>query len=157
MTIDMVVIAGPGFMKDDLKKHLETKGVRLEKKVVYVAASDAERSGIREAVQSAAVAKLLEGEKMKREFDALNAFLGGLAFGHSFAGAKKVRAALEEYGAGMVLVNDSVLNDREVKDVLDIAYGQRVEILVFNSEDDAGTQLHGFKDIAAIGKSFAKK
>lgn len=157
MQIDLVVIAGPGFMKDDFKRYVEAKGVKLEKKVVYAAASDAERSGVREAVQSEAVSKLLEGEKTRKEFDALNAFLGGLAFGHSFSGVEKVRKALEEYGAGMVLVNDSVLNDREVKGVLDIAYGQRVEILVFNSEDDAGMQLHGFRDIAAIGKSFAKK
>ena len=157
MQIDLVVIAGPGFTKDDFKKYLETKGVKLEKKVVYTSASDAERSGVREAMQSEAVSKLLENEKVKREFDALNAFLGGLSFGHSFSGAEKVRAALEDYRAGMVLVNDSVLNDERIKELLDIAYGQRVEILVFNSEDDAGVQLRNFKDIAAIGKSFMKK
>ena len=152
MAIDLIVIAGPGFTKDDLKKHLETKNLKLEKKVVYTSASDAERSGVREAMQSEAVAKLLANEKIKREFDALNAFLGGLSFGHSFSGAAKVREALEAYQAGMVLVNDSVLNDERIKEVLDIAYGQRVEILVFNSEDDAGTQLHGFKDIVAVEK-----
>jgi protein pelota len=152
MAIDLVVIAGPGFTKDDLKKHLEAKNQRLEKKVVYTGASDAERSGVREAMQSEAVAKLLENEKIKREFDALNAFLGGLSFGHSFSGAEKVREALEAYQAGIVLVNDSVLNDERVKEVLDIAYAQRVEILVFNSEDDAGMQLHGFKDIVAVEK-----
>jgi len=112
---------------------------------------------VREAMQSDAVAKLLENEKIKKEFGALNAFLGGLGFGHSFFGAENVRAALEEYRAGAVLVNDSVLNDEKIKGVLDVAYGQRVEILVFNSEDDAGVQLHGFKDIAAVGKSFLEK
>jgi protein pelota len=157
MQIDLVVIAGPGFTKDDMKKYFEAKGIKIEKKVVYTAASDAERSGVREAMQSEAVAKLLSSEKIKREFSALNAFLGGLAFGHSFTGAENVMKALDEYEAGIVLVNDSVLNDGRVKEVLDAAYNQHVEILVFNSEDDAGMQLHGFKDIVAVGKSFAKK
>ncbi len=157
MEIDLIVIAGPGFTKDDLKKYLEAKNLKFEKKVVYTTASDAERSGVREAMQSDAVAKLLENEKIRKEFDALNAFLSGLSFGHSFSGPEKVRKALEEYRAGAVLVNDSVLNDEKIKEVLDVAYAQRVEILVFNSEDDAGTQLHGFKDIAAIGKSFTGK
>lgn len=157
MRIDLVVIAGPGFAKDDFGKYIESKGIRLEKRVVYTAASDAERSGVREAVQGAAVAKLLENEKVRREFDALNAFLAGLNMGQSFHGRAKVREALSDYNAGMVMVNDSVLNDEEVKSLLDTAYRQRAEIMVFNSEDDAGMQLHGFGDIAAVGKGFVKK
>jgi protein pelota len=157
MKVDLVVIAGPGFTKDDFKKHLEAKGLKLEKRVIYTAASDAERSGVREAVQSEAVAKLLENEKVKREFESLNAFLAGLSMGHSFSGLDKVREALETYQVGAVLVNDSVLNDEGVKEVLDVAYAQRVEIRVFNSEDDAGIQLHSFRDVAAVDKRFVKK
>ncbi len=157
MKVDLIVIAGPGFTKDDFKKHVETKGLKLEKRVVYAAASDAERSGVREAVQSDAVSRLLENEKVKGEFDALNAFLAGLAMGRSFYGMDKVREALETYQAGAVLVNDSVLNEEGVKEVLDAAYAQRVGIRVFNSEDDAGIQLHSFKDIAAVDKRFVRK
>ena len=69
----------------------------------------------------------------------------------------KVREALETYQAGAVLVNDSVLNEEGVKEVLDAAYAQRVGIRVFNSEDDAGIQLHSFKDIAAVDKRFVRK
>jgi len=56
-----------------------------------------------------------------------------------------------------VLVNDSVLNDRGIRDVLDLAYNQHVELLIFNSEDDAGAQLRNFKNIAAVGKSFMRR
>jgi protein pelota len=157
MQVDVVVIAGPGFMKDDLKKYVEAKRIELGKKVFYTGASDAERSGIREAVQSEAVSRLLENEKVKREFELLNEFLAGLNVGASYSGVENVAAALEQYQVSTILVNDSVLNDQRVKETLDAAYRQKVGIEVFNSDDDAGLQLKNFHDIAAIGKSFAKK
>lgn len=156
MEVDIIVIAGPGFMKDDLKAYMEVKSIKIGKRLAYTSASDPERSGIREAIQSETVSKLLENEKVKREFDLLNTFLGGLSVGASFHGAEKIREALAEYRVSTILVNDSALNDPEVRDTLDIAYRQKVDIEVFNSDDDAGAQLKNFKNIAAISKSFAK-
>ncbi len=155
MRVDTIVFAGPGFTKDDFRKYVEDKGLELKKRTAYVAASDAERSGIREVIQGEAVSKLLESAKVKREFDLLNAFLAGLGFGASFFGVDRVKEALGQYIAGSVLVNDSVINDAGIKEALDAAYLQKVEITVFNSDDDAGVQLRNFKDIAAIGKSLA--
>lgn len=157
MPVDIVVIAGPGFMKDNLKRYLEEKRVEVGRKLVYTSASDAERSGIREAIQSDAVSRLLENEKVKKEFDLLNNFLSGLNVGSSFSGVERIVEALAGYQVGIILVNDSVLNEQRVKEVLDSAYRQKVEIEVFNSDDDAGTQLKNFKNIAAIGKAFMKK
>jgi len=152
MRVDLLVIAGPGFTKDDLKKYIEAKGIRVEKKLAYTNASDSERSGIREALQSDTVSKLLENEKVKKEFELLNEFLSGLGVGASFHGLERIREALAEYQVSVIMVNDSVLNEQEVKDVLDIAYRQKVEIAVFNSDDDAGVQLKNFKNMAAISK-----
>lgn len=157
MPVDVIVIAGPGFMKDDLKRYMETKRIVLEKKLAYTSASDAERSGVREAIQSDTVARLLENEKVKKEFELLNMFLAGLNVGSSFSGAEKIGDALTQYRVGTILVNDSVLNEPEVKDVLDAAYRQKVDIEVFNSDDDAGAQLKNFKNVAAIGKAFKKR
>ncbi|MDE1873640.1 MAG: mRNA surveillance protein pelota [Candidatus Micrarchaeota archaeon] len=157
MQVDVVVIAGPGFMKDDFKRYVENKRIELGKKVAYTSASDAERSGIREAIQSDSVSRLLENEKVKKEFALLNEFLAGLNVGASYSGVEKITNALAQYEVGTILVNDSVLNDPEIKAVLDSAYVQKVEIEVFNSDDDAGSQLRNFHGIAAIGKSFMKK
>ncbi len=157
MRVDIVIIAGPGFMKDDLKKYMETKRIIIDKKLLYTSASDAERSGIREAMQSDSVAKLLANEKVKKEFDMLNLFLSGLSVGASFHGIVQVKKAIAEYQVGIILVNDSVLNQPEIRDVLDTAYVHKVEIEIFNSDDDAGSQLKNFQGIAAIGKAFLKK
>ncbi len=157
MKVDIVVLAGPGFTKDDLKKHIAQKGAKVEKKVFYTAASDAERSGVREVMQSDIVADIFEKEHVRKEFEYLNIFLQGVRTSGAFYGNAQVREALESYRAGIVLVNDSVLDDKQVKELLDIADQSKVRIEIFNSEDDAGMQLKNFKDIAAISKLLMSK
>lgn len=156
MPLEIIVVAGPGFMKDELKKFIETGGAKLEKRVVYTRASDAERSGLREALQSEAVANIFENERLKKEFSLLNIFLRGMASGFSIHGLRNVAEALAEYRIATVLVNDSLLNDTGVRPVLDLADRNKVAIEIFNADDDAGIQLKGFGGIGAIVKGAVK-
>ena len=150
LSVDIVVMAGPGFTKDDIKKYMEDKGIETGKKLVYTTASDAERSGIREAMQSEAVSKVLQNEHVKREFSYLNDFLAGLRSGSSFYGIEGIKANIDSKRIGVVLVNDSVLNDENVKELLDYADKHGVKIEIFNADDDAGIQLANFKNIAGL-------
>ncbi len=152
MKVDIVAVAGPGFTKEDIKKYINDKGIKIEKRLLYIPASDAERGGIREAMQSDAITSLLAQEQVKREFELLNKFLAGLKLGSSYYDIENVTKALEDYDAAVVMVNDAVLNRKEIQNVLDIADKQKVRIEIFNSEDDAGKQLANFKNIASISK-----
>jgi protein pelota len=156
MDVEIVIIAGPGFMKDDIKKFIEANQIHIQKRLVYVAAADAERSGIREVMKSEAVSKLLESEHVKKEFEYLDLFFRGIRTSGAVSGLEKIRAALSEYRVGVILVNDSVLNNEEIKALLDSADRSGVRIEIFNSDDEAGRQLSSFKDIAAIEKSLLK-
>ncbi|MEM4088718.1 MAG: mRNA surveillance protein pelota, partial [Candidatus Micrarchaeaceae archaeon] len=156
MQTSHVVIAGPGFTKDDLKAYIEESNAKIEKNIIYAYASSAERSGIREALQDERIAKLFESEHLKHEFELLNKFLEGLRLNASFRGVEEVRRALESYEAAIVLVNDDMLNDQSVQRVLDVADAQKVKIEIFNSDDDAGMQLRSFGGISAIPKSLLR-
>ncbi len=156
MDVETVILAGPGFTKDDLKRYMEAEGIQPNKRLAYVACGDAERSGIREAVKSEVVSKLLENEHVKKEFEYLDLFFRGLRMGSAVFGIDGIRSALNEYRIGIVLVEDSSLNDEETKALLDQAEKERVRIEIFNSEDEAGRQLAAFKGIAAIEKSLLK-
>ncbi len=153
MQIDIIVIAGPGFTKDNLKKYIENKEITTGKKLVYTSASDSERSGVREAAKSDEVAKLIVQEHIRSEFRLLNTFLKGLNFNSSHYGAQQVKSSLDDYKAGIILVNDNLLNDEQIQSLLDIADNQKVEISIFNSDDEAGMQLANFKGIASISRS----
>ena len=156
MEIDIVVVAGPGFMKDDIKKYMEDKGVSTGKRLIFVQASDAERSGVREAAHSQAVMAALEQDILRDEFSLLNLFLRAMQVNAGWSGIEKVRASLQDYSSGVVLVNDSVLNDSSMQEVLDIADMNKVEIKIFNSEDEAGQQLSNFRNIASIAKQMLR-
>ena len=153
MDVEIVIMAGPGFMKDDIKKYMESNRIPVSKRLVYVPAADAERSGIREVMKSETVSKLLESEHVKKEFEYLDLFFRGIRASGAMSGLERIRAALSEYRIGVILVNDSVLNNEEVKKLLDEADRAGVKIEIFNSDDEAGKQLASFKDVAAIEKS----
>ena len=150
MHVDLVVVAGPGFTKDDIQKHSSDKGFAITKKVVYTAASDADRSGIREVMQSDAVSKLLANEHVKREFGYLNRLLASIRGGVSSYGPEKVADMLESSNVSVVIVNDDIINRDDIRDVLDKADRIGVRIEIFNSDDDAGIQLRNFRGIAAL-------
>ncbi len=156
MPVEIVILAGPGFTKDDIKKYIEEKGIEVGKRLVYTGAGDAERSGVREVVQGEVAAKLIEGEHLKKEFRYLNLFFNSLRMGGAMYGAEGIVKAVESRRAGIIIVNDSALGSENIKDALDMADRHGIRIEIFNSEDEAGMQLHSFKDIAAIEKSALK-
>ncbi len=153
MDVEIVIMAGPGFMKDDLKKYIETNRIEVGRRLVYVASTDAERSGVREVMKSEAVSKLLESEHVRSEFHYLDIFFRGLRAGSAFSGIERIKAALDEYRIGAIIVNDSVLNVKEIKEILEKADMSGVRIEIFNSDDEAGMQLASFKNIGGIEKS----
>ncbi len=152
MSADIIVMAGPGFTKDELKKYAETKGLlkKIPKRFFFFKISNVERSGIYELIRSEDVSELLEGERIRQEFRLMAEFLEGLGSGRSKSGEKEVKEAIENYSAKTILVNDSVLSDQKMKELLALAEKAGLKIEIFNSEDELGRQLHSFKDVASI-------
>jgi protein pelota len=152
MEADTVVMAGPGFAKDDIKKYGEDKGIiqKMGKRLVLSPSSNSERSGIYELIRSDAVAKLLERERIRTEFLLMEKFLTGLSSGSSRYGVENVREFIGTGLANAIMVNDSFIGKPDVQEVLAEAERMGIKIDVFNSDDEVGQQLHAFKDIAAM-------
>lgn len=152
MNVDTIVMAGPGFAKDDIKKYGEDKGIipKLGRKLIFSPSSNTERSGIYELIRSDAVAKLLDRERIRMEFLLMEKFLSGLSSGTSKYGVDEVKGFIASGIAETVIVNDSFIGKPDVQEVLSEAERMRIRIEVFNSDDEVGTQLHAFKDIAGL-------
>lgn len=152
MDVNTVIIAGPGFTKDEFRKYAEDTGKvqRLGKKIVYMQVSNAERTGVYELIRSDEVEGILRGEHIRKEFILMEGFLRGLASHTSRYGSGDVMACVKSYEASTVLVNDSVLSDPEIQGVLSEAERSKVKVEVFSSNDEVGVQLHSFKDIACV-------
>ncbi|MCL4373378.1 MAG: mRNA surveillance protein pelota [Candidatus Marsarchaeota archaeon] len=150
MDVDTVIVAGPGFAKDDFKAYIESNGIKLGKELVYYSVSNAERSGVYELIKSESVSSLLGKDQVRGEFKLMENFLIGLSSGRSKYGLEAVSKAVDDFSASLIIVNDSVLGDAGVQGLLSRAEAAHVKIAVISAGDDAGTQLHAFKDIACL-------
>ena len=152
MTVDTVIVAGPGFTKDDVQKYMQSKGIEktLNKRLIFESTSNAERSGVYELIKSDKTSGLLEKERIRAEFILMEKFLHNLSIGLHVYGIENVSDAINNYAISMLLVNDGVLGDPQIQKALAEAEQKGIRIEVFNSSDEAGQQLHAFKDIAGI-------
>ncbi len=152
MVVDTVVVAGPGFTREDIKMYGETSGAlkKISKRVFFENISNAERSGVYELIKSDKFSKILEKERIRTEFKLIEEFLTNLSTGKSKYGIENVSIAFENMEANTIFVNDSILGDKAVQELLTDAEGAKVRIEVFNSTDEVGEQLHSFKDIACV-------
>lgn len=152
MTVDTVIVAGPGFTKDDVQKYMQSKGIEktLNKRLIFESTSNAERSGVYELIKSDKTSGLLEKERIRAEFILMEKFLHNLSIGLHVYGIENVSDAISNYAISMLLVNDGVLGDPQIQKALAEAEQKGIRIEVFNSSDEAGQQLHAFKDIAGI-------
>lgn len=152
MIVDTVVIAGPGFTKEDVKLYGESTGLlkKINKRIIFESVSNAERSGVYELIKSEKFARILEKERIRAEFKIIEEFLTNLSTGKSKYGIDNVSIAVENAEANIIMVNDSILGDQSVQQLLSDAESSRIKIEVFNSNDEVGMQLHAFKDIACI-------
>lgn len=150
MDVDTVIVAGPGFTKDDVRAYMESKQEKIDKRIIYQQASNTERSGVYEIIRSPEVEGLLRSEHIRSEFAVMEEFLKGLSSGTSKYGIENVAAAIDDYAVGSLIVNDSMLGNQDVQKILAKAESMRIKIDIFNSMDEAGEQLASFKGIASI-------
>jgi len=149
---DSIVVAGPGFASGDFRKYAAAKNAKLASRLILEHASNAERSGVHELLKRGVLQDLLGRQKMQEEFSALEALKKSVAKedGMAVYGPADVARALEMSAVKRLLVADDLLRtNKEVQRLLDLARRAKAEILLFNSEDDAGLEFRTF-GIAAL-------
>lgn len=155
MKVNGVVVAGPGFARENLKKFISERDEELSKKLYFESCSTAEESGVYELLKKGVLSKIASEQKIEEEFSLLQSFLAELSKGSGLAvyGAEEVKKAIEYKALGKLLVVDELLrSDKSIEKLLDDAEKIKAEILLFSSESEAGKQLAGLSGIAGILK-----
>lgn len=148
-----VIIAGPGFTKDNFKKYLDNKKPQIAKKAMYDSASNAEKSGAYELLKSGVLEKLLGEQKLQQEYKALEWLKMSTAKedGLSTYGYAEVKKAVESGAVDELYVSDEIVRKKEeVQDLLEEAKKTGSKILMFNSQDSAGKEFNAFKLAAKL-------
>jgi protein pelota len=146
-----VVLAGPGFLKEELAKRLVEKIPEAAKKLRIVATAESGRAGLDELLRSGKAEEALAGSMAAEEAAGVEALLRALSGGRRAAvGASEVREAVEAGAVESLLVSEGLLPDPATGDLLDAARRGQAKILIVRDDGDAGKRLAGLGRIAAV-------
>ena len=126
----------------------------LLKRISFVGASSAERSGVNEIVKQGILSKLMGLSQMEKEEQLMDEFMKRLNKDEPVEyGKEGVKKALEYGAIGKLFVTDEALRkDGEIEEIVEEAEKNRIEIEFFSSEGEGGQKLKGFGGIAALLK-----
>ena len=164
--VKCLVLAGPGFAKDQLKEYIDAEMVRREArvlienkdKIVLAPASTAYKHSLKEVLSAPGIASRIKDTKAAKETEALQDFFKMLADdpARAFYGPGHVFAAAEMGAIQTLLLADSLfrINDVEKRRryvaLVDGVAEAGGEALVFSSMHVSGEQLAQLSGIAAI-------
>ena len=147
-----VLIAGPGFTKDDLYKYLQDK--KLKSKIFIESCGNAGSAGLNELLKSNKLQKAIKENEIIKEAQLMERVLLELGKNSGLVvyGESEIENALNARAIEELLLLDSLLVDKRnlAERILDLAEKQRAKVHIFSNENDAGKKLEGFGGIIAI-------
>ena len=150
-TADVLVIAGPGFLKESVVKLLNERQPALRSKVRIFSASESGRSGIHELLRSGRASEALRGSVAAEEAALVERLVTALGGGRRAAvGRNEVGEAAAGGAIETLLVSESLLADPAALASIDAAREGRARVLVVRDEGEAGQRLAGLGRIGAI-------
>lgn len=143
-----LVIAGPGFERENFVKYLKEKSPELAKKTSTEHASSAEKPAILELLKKGLLEKIIGKQKLAQEFELLEKLKASLGRNDGMAcyGEKEVGEAIEMNAVEKLLVIDEVVRKhKNISDLMQAADERGAEVVIFDSHDDAGKEMEDFK------------
>ena len=149
--IQTIVLAGPGFFKNDFYKYLENKHSDLAKKSILEATGSGGRVGINEVLKKGTVEKLATENRVAFEIAAINEILQEIAKSSPLVvyGKKEVKKAIDMGAIEKLLVLDKLIRSEDLEESMDMVENMSGEVLVISSEHEGGKQLEGLGGLAA--------
>ncbi len=149
---EKVLVAGPGFTKDELKKFVADKRLKLE--ASYESTNSVGETGLNELLREGKLDKVAQEVSLTRETRAVEEVLAHVGKGDGLAeyGLKEVGKALQGGAVEKLLVAEETLFAQRVlvENLMDEAHRQRLEVKVIGAQHEAGRKLQGLGGVAAV-------
>ncbi|MDD3041582.1 MAG: mRNA surveillance protein pelota [Methanosarcinaceae archaeon] len=150
-----IVVAGPGFTKDDFMKYFRDVEPDMASKALTEDTSMIGRTGFQEVLKRGAVDRIMQESRIARESILMEALLKEIAVsGKAAYGFADVKNALDFGAVETLLVADETLRDGREKGNIDHLLREveqaQGKVVVFSTEFEPGVQLHKLGGIAAL-------
>lgn len=146
-----VILAGPGFAKEDLKKVIDAGFPDLAKRITMDDASSIGRSGFQEVLRRGAVTSVLESSRIAHETRIIEDLFREIATdGKAAYGQKEVQTAVNYGAVDILLVLDEMARRKSLDDLMREVANARGKVVIFSSEFEPGERLRSLGGVAAI-------
>jgi protein pelota len=146
-----LIIAGPGFIKDDFLKFFKAGDGEKARRPVVVETRRGGIGAVQEVIGLGTLEKLAGDIQLAREVNLMEEFLkrvskgGPVAYGRSEVKNAAVCAAIEQ-----VLVADTLIRDPEIMMLMEQAEYAHSAVVIFSTSFGPGKQLEALGGIAAL-------
>ncbi|MDO5823572.1 mRNA surveillance protein pelota [Methanobrevibacter sp.] len=151
-SIQNIVIAGPGFVKNDFHDYLKEKHKSLAKMSVIEATGSGGRNGISEVLKKGTVEKLTSENRVAVEMGAIDKLLAQIGKNSSKIayGIKQTKEAINLGAVSQLLILDTKVASENMGELMDMVENMKGEVMVISSEHEGGKQLESLGGMAAI-------
>lgn len=150
--IHSIVIAGPGFVKNDFMDYLSDKHKDLAKKSIVESTGSGGRVGINEVLRKGTVEKLTVENRVASEMGIINKLLEEIAQASSKIayGEKETIQAINLGAVEKLLIIDTKLAQEDMASYMEMVENMSGEVMVISSEHEGGNQLSSLGGFAAF-------
>ena len=144
--VKKIIVAGPGFTKDDIQDIIKSREKGLLEKLMMNSTYQTGKLGLQELLKKGLLEKLGKMSRIEEETKAVERLLEGIGDGKAVYG-DNIKESIES-GLEILLVSDKKIRDYE--ELLDIADEMKIKIMVISSEHPAGERLLDLGGIAGL-------
>lgn len=146
-----LVVAGPGFIKDDFMKFFRDRDSEKAAKTVVVETRRGGAGALQEVIGLGTLEKLVGDMQLAREVNLMDEFLKRISKGEPVAyGRAEVERAADSGAIEQVLVADTLVRDPGTTALLEEAERCNADVVVFSTNFEPGKKLESLGGIAAI-------
>ena len=151
-SIQNIVLAGPGFVKNDFYDYLKDKHADLAKISIIESTGAGGRNGIAEVLKKGTVEKLTSENRVAQEMGAIENLLEEIGKNSSKVayGARETQNAINLGAVGQLLILDTKVAGENMGEAMDMVENMKGEVMVISSEHEGGKQLESLGGMAAI-------
>jgi len=146
-----LIVAGPGFIKDDFIRYAKSRNNPAADRAVVVETRRIGRGAVQDVIGNGTLEKMIDDLQLSREVKLMDELLmrisqdGAVAYGRA-----EVAEAIGYGAAEQVLIADTLLRVPEVTGLIEKAEGMRASVVVLSSAFEPGERLIALGGIAAL-------
>lgn len=148
--VDRIIIAGPGFEKENLQNEIQDEYPGLSDMVMVEDASTTGTAGVQEVIKRGAIKRVLQQSRIADEVEAVEDLLAHINKddGKATYGLDPVEEAVEMGAVETLLINDVLVHQHE--DLMEQVEQMNGTVQIVHEDHDAGKKLASLGGIAAI-------